>query len=1720
MSDAKFKELIKRRGSFKAKLTHFSNFIRLLPSTDLDSFQAAELKSRLILMENLFSEFDILQTDLELLSEDADEMYAEREQFETQYHALVARARTILATARAPSPALVSATSVDDLQRHGSGCKHDYVRLPKIDLPHFDGNYQHWLEFRDTYLSLIHNNNSIQEVNKFHYLRAALTGNAALIVKNIDFKAENYSSAWEMLLERYDNDRILINNHIQALFNIEHIQHESCTSLRNIIDVTNKNLRALKTLGQHSEHGGLGETLIIHMMSEKLDKVTRREWEGYKNNLDSFPHLKHFIKFLSNRADLLESLNNNKNITTYKTNNENIKTKNYLTTTKTKNTNSENVKCPMCTQNHFLFSCQHFRNLEVEARIKKASESNVCFNCLRPGHSVKRCSLSHCKYCKVKHNTLLHREPTSERQTGDNIALSTNVDLPCSDNNQVHILLSTALAKVTDVNGELHTARILLDNGSTSNFITRELCGKLGLVRHSTSSTVSGINGQVSNTSEICSLHLQSYNGGYQVKVSCFVIPKITQSLPGSYVDKRYITIPPGIQLADPTFNIPTAIDILVGAEVFWDVLGSDTIDLGNNQPRFQSSKLGWLISGRVSQLRKQLPVCHFLSQQESDQLTRFWELDTVSSASCYSSEEQACEKLFQETTYRDASGQFVVTIPLKDSPECLGDSYAMAKRRFLSLERRFERDSTFKNRYLKFMQEYIDLHHMTEYSKTKQSEYNYFLPHHGVVRESSSTTKLRVVYDASASSTSGKSFNDIQMVGPTVQEDLLSILLRYRQHKFVVTGDIEKMYRAILVEPSQRPLQQIVFRSNSSDTLKTYVLNTVTYGTASAPYLATRCLVSLADQCSDPEVSQSIRRDFYVDDYLCGGDTIESVINLCQGVRKTLESAKFHLRKWQSNSPKILESITNIHTEILDKKLNLNDSPSKTLGLYWDCKTDRLSFSIDLQHNISKITKRNILSLISQVFDPLGLVGPCVVQAKLMLQQLWILKCNWDDEVPTEIKSNFIEFIESLPALNLIQIPRWVSCHNATSVELHTFTDASVCAYGACIYVRSVSVDGTVCVRLLASKNRVAPIKPTTIPRLELCGALLGTRLFEKVRKSLTLEFNHCYFWCDSTIVLGWLSTLPSRLEQFVRNRVSEIQETTAGQTWSYVPSKSNPADLTSRGVKADCISSSTLWWSGPDFLNQTQIQFPIAPNTKHQSLPETCLHTTDILKQNNNNLISNLIHKKSSFTSLIRIVAYIQRFIFNCKTQNNKNISYLTLTELKSSKNLILQISQQEMFPEEYTCLKTNQALNKKNRLISLSPFIDSDNLIRVGGRLNNSNYSYDVMHPILLCSKHYVTKILFEKEHKALFHAGPQLLLAHIRLTYWPLAGRNLAKHVVRNCVRCSRFKAQPVQVVMGNLPTDRTHLEYPFLNTGVDYAGPVLIADRRGRGCKLLKSYICVFVCFAVRAVHLELVSDLTKEAFLAAFSRFISRRGKPQRVYSDNGTTFVGAFNELSRFLKVSSNSIESDLANKGIEFKFIPAYSPHFGGLWESAVKSTKHLLRRVMGLTHLTYEELSTCLIQIEAILNSRPITPLSTDPSDLSYLSPSLFLIGRSLTSFPRPQITDVNIQRLQRFDRVEKLRQHFWQRFSNEYVSLLQQKTKWQTAGQDLKTGTMVLVKDANLPPLLWLLGRVVAVKAGSDGRCRVADILTKKGTITRAYNNICPLPVSSSSSSTSS
>lgn len=358
----------------------------------------------------------------------------------------------------------------------------------------------------------------------------------------------------------------------------------------------------------------------------------------------------------------------------------------------------------------------------------------------------------------------------------------------------------------------------------------------------------------------------------------------------------------------------------------------------------------------------------------------------------------------------------------------------------------------------------------------------------------------------------------------------------------------------------------------------------------------------------------------------------------------------------------------------------------------------------------------------------------------------------------------------------------------------------------------------------------------------------------------------------------------------------------------------------------------------------------------------------------------------------------------------------------------------------------------------------------------------------------------------------HKCSQLLLACVRETVWPINGRHLARRTVHACVRCRRIQGKTLTPMMGNLPAQRITPDFPFRTVGVDFAGPFLTLNRKGRGARLTKTYLCLFVCFRYKCVHLEAVSDLSKDAFIMTLRRFISRRGKPAEIFCDNGRNFVAAAKEIGNFLKTNHGPVVDFVTNEGVKFVFSPTYAPHFGGIWEAGVKSAKYHLKRVMGNNHLTFEEICTLFTQVEAVLNSRPLCPLSPSPNDYHFLTPGHFLIGRALNALPGPSLEHENQNNLQRYMKLEQIHQHFWQRWQREYVAELQQRSKWRTKSASLKVGDLVLLHEDNVPPLSWRMGRVSRLFPGTDGVTRVADVQTTRGCFRRPLNRICPLPTS--------
>lgn len=1720
--DAQLVTLHRQRGALKAKVTAFSNFLNTIKQKepkDLTVAEIRQLETRIERIVPILDRLEQLQNKIYLFPDVQEVTEMEYvSQFEDTYFTVVSEAKALLelATFDDTQPEIHTSTSGVGLRSNASSVASfanlQGVKLPTINLPKFNGQYVKWLEFHDTFASLIHDNESLSDVQKFHYLRASLESDASDIIKSLQISAANYDIAWKLLCDRYTNKKLLIQNHLSELFNLKDIKTESAAQLRELSDTVTKHLRSLDALQQPTDQW---DRIIIYLVTSKLDRQTARDWESYKI-VGELPSLEELKTFLSFRADMLDNLNRFR-VDTFKPQKPKV----------VKSYTSSNCSCYLCKGAHAIYNCDQFLALPIKERLDKVNSLKLCSNCLRNNHLSKDCNtrFQGCRKCKQKHNTLLHIDKPDQSTVDHQASLSAQLA-----STSCHILLATALVQIKDNQGHWHSCRVLLDSGSQSNFITIEFFRRLGISKSNVNISVQGINQVVSPINSQCVVSLKSNVNNFSTQLKCLIIDKISENLPSVTIDTINLKLPDNLQLADPSYDIPGKIDLLIGAQLFWSLLTEGQVRLGKGLPVLQNSYFGWILSGPFQTRFTSSSTCYFSKTFDvQQQLQKFWELEECPNVKCLSDEEQQCEDYFIDTIQKDETGRFIVSIPLKDSPGRLGESRSTAMKRFQHLEKRFHFNPILKESYTNFMTEYLNLGHMSRIEAPDDSIPHFYIPHHGVINENSLTTRLRVVFDGSCPSSSGISVNDLQLVGPTVQSDLFTILIRFRQHLVAFSADVQKMYRQILVRPDERRFQRILWREDPSLPVTSFELNTVTYGTAAAPYLATRCLIQVANEYSTkfPEASNIIKSDFYVDDVLSGGNSIEDVKILCAQISSILQQVHFPLHKWVSNDPEVRSQFS-ISTSDSSPIYLGSGEMSKTLGLYWLPSIDSLTYKISDSRISENVSKRQILSTVSQIFDPLGLLSPCIIIGKSIMQLLWQEKLGWDDIIPKSISDKWIKIQRDLSVLNNLQIPRHILCQNPVLVQLHGFSDASEIAYAACIYAKAVDCNGDSHVNLVCAKSKVAPLKRLTIPRLELCGAHLLSKLISVVKNSLRLDISHTYLWCDSTIVLGWLKTCPSLLKVFVSHRVSEIQSNSKNATWLHVPTADNPADLASRGVYPKQLTDSHLWWHGPVWLSSDDSHWP------HQTLQDSVTSLPEIKRVEISLVSSSLqfpieINKFSSFNKLIRSTAFCLRFIHNIqihdskdeseneskvetKKKSNRLIGSLSVDELNHALVLIIKSVQYE-FSNDIRCLQSDTLLPSKSKILGLNPFLDTEGILRVGGRLQSAEVSFDKKHQILL-PKHHFTRLLFSHEHKRLLHAGPQLLLSVIRDKYWPLDGRNLARFTVHKCVICFRNKPVNVSPQMGNFPKDRVKQAFPFQVSGVDYAGPLTIKDRMGRGCKTSKCYVAVFVCFSTKAIHLELVSNLSTEAFLASLKRFIARRGKPTKLFSDNGSNFIGADRELKQLverLKSDENLILAELAQEGISWSFIPPSSPHFGGLWEAGVKSFKFHLKRVASNVHLTFEQLLTLLTQIESVLNCRPLTPMSTDPNDLEPLTPSHFLIGRKLTNIPEENLLDLPQNRLSNFQLVQQLYQHFWSRWNNEYLHTLQQRKKWQRPSPNVKVGTMVLLKTDDTPSVSWPVGRIVEVFPGKDDTVRVVKVQTARGIYKRSITKVYPLPM---------
>ncbi|XP_062703697.1 uncharacterized protein LOC134286142 [Aedes albopictus] len=519
-------------------------------------------------------------------------------------------------------------------------------------------------------------------------------------------------------------------------------------------------------------------------------------------------------------------------------------------------------------------------------------------------------------------------------------------------------------------------------------------------------------------------------------------------------------------------------------------------------------------------------------------------------------------------------------------------------------------------------------------------------------------------------------------------------------------------------------------------------------------------------------------------------------------------------------------------------------------------------------------------------------------------------------------------------------------------------------------------------------------------------------------------------------------------------------------------------------------------------------------------QCLPERNI-TDEDLELRKNVVLTTQIHRPdslferfSSYQTLLHTVGYCFRFCYNSRNKGRRNSgTVLSVTELQNAKTALVKLVQAEAFPEDLKRLKKGFTVSSKSSLRLLSPFLDAEGLIRVGGRLRLSDTPYDVKHQVVLPGFHPFTRLLLKYYHRKLVHGGIMMTLSVVRDEFWPLNGRKAVRSAIRNCYECSRANPHPIQQPIGQLPIARVTAHEAFVCTGVDYCGPIYLKPAH-RKAAARKCYISVFVCLSTKAVHLELVSDLSTSAFLMALDRFTWRRNKPQHLYSDNGTNFIGAKNALHKLYRMlqpghDSDQISKHLAEDNIQWHLIPPRAPNFGGLWEAAVKVAKNQLVRQLGSSLLSFEELTTVLIKIEGCMNSRPLLPLSSDPNDLGTLTPAHFLVRNMIRPLPEADIRNTPLNRLDQYQKLQKYSQTFWHRWRNEYLKELNRQYCANPKRNLINVGDIVILKDESLAPARWPLARIIETHPGPDGVTRVATLRTSSGILKRAVSKICPL-----------
>ena len=1079
----------------------------------------------------------------------------------------------------------------------------------------------------------------------------------------------------------------------------------------------------------------------------------------------------------------------------------------------------------------------------------------------------------------------------------------------------------------------------------------------------------------------------------------------------------------------------------------------------------------------------------------------------------------------FMKRNVKFVNGHYELPLPWRNDSAVLHGSLPNAQRRLQYLKRRFEKSPDLRKKYTDQVETYIQKGYAEKLPENDPGGVrNWYLPHNCVVSPRK-PGKVRVVFDCAAKSYV-QSLNDHLMKGPNLVNSIVGVLLRFRKHPVAVVADIEAMFHQVRVAPHDRDALRFLWWPGGDLNIEpeVYRMTVHLFGAKSSPSCAAFCLREVANEFGkffEPNVSRNVKQSFYVDDFLSGARNCEEAIKLVKNMREIMEMGGFNLTKWKSTSAKVMESIPNSCCGKVECG-ELFGGGNVVLGIRWSLETDEFFFNAETWDLNKPATKRGLIAVINSVYDPLGFLAPVILEARVIYRSACREQTDWDEILSDSIKVKWERWCSSLKDLKDLRIPRYCLDENKPmDLQLHVFSDASSYARGCVCYLRLTRGDEPAGCHLIMAKSLLADEEKRTIPQNELEAATDAVMMARVVKRELGLEECDCKYWTDSTAVLLSLRADRKQFPVFFRNRLTRIQQYTNIHDWMYVPTGLNPADQASRGTSAAALVGAGSWLSGPGFLRKDPRTWPGQLITGGVEANVYQVFDSQVSRADTppcivaEAAVDKLLTYFSTLYRLKRAVAWLLRY----KCWMRRNISKrkdsafkpgkLTANELINAEAVLVKYVQAKEYPDwmNYLTGKTTRKVKESSSLWKLSPFLQ-DGLIKVGGRLGNSPFSYEIKHPTILPQNSSLTSLVINYHHSTkVAHSGVNATLNSVRKLYWVENGRATTRRILKECLFCVRRDAKPAHQLMADLPSARLQSEEPpFSHAGADCFGPFFV--KRGR--TELKRYGCVFICMTTRAIHLEVLPDLTTDSFINAMRRLFARRGPSTHLYTDNGTNFTGAERVLKEEIKLwNENKIHEYLQQQQIEWKFNTPKASHAGGSWERAIRTVRRVLQAVMPNTRLDDDGLITVFCEVEAVVNSRPLTEVSLEIGEDLPLTPNHLLRLNPKVALS-PMITSAkDCYARNRYKVVQFVADEFWRRWLEEYPATIMTRTKWKREKENLRLGDVVLIVDENSVRGDWPLGRVIELCPDKYGLVRSVKVKTKGGCFRRPITKLCPI-----------